>query len=339
MSKIKSLKTAPENTFNLIEFIELFSPDKKSKYTDTLLRLMKSTPNLEEHSREIVKEITGKFDFISKEDLINFSPIQLQLFYQFIESYFQPDDLIKFRQFCEYNERNLIQQNDLSKYKSFDEIIDQLSLAELKVDSKKLENETINIYEDDEWLLIRPLTYLASKKYGSNTKWCTTSENNSEYFIKYSSRGVLIYCINKKNGYKVASFYSLDKNEKEFSYWNQKDTRIDSTESELTIELIKFIRDYVKDPKVKTNRFMLSDDQRKIEDKLLKLPSFKSGSFDVTEPIEEPQQLERPLSNRIEAAIRRESEELEVSESENDVVASESIIERMQLLTSNRQNG
>ena len=41
MSKIKELKTTQSNVVNLIDIIELFSPDKKSKYTDLLLRLMK----------------------------------------------------------------------------------------------------------------------------------------------------------------------------------------------------------------------------------------------------------------------------------------------------------
>ena len=105
--------------------------------------------------------------------------------------------------------------------------MNQLSLAELKFNAKQMESQIIKLMDTDEWLVLRPLTYLASKKYGSNTKWCTTSEGNPDYFIKYSSKGVLIYCLNKKTGYKVASFYSLDKNDPEFSFWNQKDDRID----------------------------------------------------------------------------------------------------------------
>ncbi len=41
MSKIKELKTDTQNVLNLIDVLELFSPEKKSKYTDTLLRLMR----------------------------------------------------------------------------------------------------------------------------------------------------------------------------------------------------------------------------------------------------------------------------------------------------------
>jgi hypothetical protein len=105
---------------------------------------------------------------------------------------------------------------------------------------------------------------------------------------------VLVYCINKKNGYKVAAFYSLDKNEPEFSYWNQKDTRIDSTDSQLPLELIGFIRDYVKDPKVKSNTAMLTGDAKKKE---LALSNNKRGNA---------------ISERVASAVRRAQEEIEV---------------------------
>jgi hypothetical protein len=344
MSKIKDLKLNPDNNLNIISILELFSPDAKSKYTDTLLRLMKSTPNIKDHIKEIKQYITSNFNFISGDSLSQFSDIQLLLVHRFLDSFFNVQDLQTYRKFCEYNERGLITQNDLTKYKSFEEIMSSVSIAEMRVDVKEMETQIIKIHEDDEWLLLRPLTYLASKKYGSNTKWCTTQETNSEYFTKYTTKGVLIYCINKVNGYKVASFYSLDKNDPEFSYWNQKDTRIDSTDSELTLELIGFIRDYVKDPKVKTNRYMLSDDMRTKEDVLLK--SRTSGAL---EPIEMP---DRPLRTRIGEAIRREnyeendmdqqdmevSEMTELCEPETEIgTMPDSIIDRMTLVTNPTQ--
>lgn len=311
MSKIRDLKTNPEISLNLIEVLELFSPDKKSKYTETLFRLMKSSKRLDSHVKEIRHYFTQTYDFIKNEELDKFSNFQILLIYRFIDSFFESEDLKNFRKFCEYNERGLIIQNDLTKYKSFVEIMNQLSLAELKVDGKDLENEVIKVYEDEEWLLIRPLTYLSSKKYGSNTKWCTTTESNPEYFMKYTKKGVLIYCINKKTDYKVASFYSLDKNDPEFSFWDQKDSRIDSLDSELTDDLRKIIQQTSKDPKAKTNRFLLSDEQRIKEDKILNSNLYKSGSLRVVEedviaaPSEEGMAVMR---NRIENAIRREND-------------------------------
>ena len=306
MSKIKELKSNTDTTLNLIDVLELFSPGKKSKYTETLLRLMKNTKTLKSHVSEVKENITQTFDFISKEELEKFSDLQILLMYRFIDGFFNFSDLQNFKKFCDYNERGLIGQNDLTTYKSFDEIMNQLSVADLKVETKGLENEIIKVYEDDEWLLVRPLTYLSSRKYGANTKWCTTSEGNPDYFLKYTKRGVLIYCVNKKTGYKVASFYSLDKKEPEFSFWDQKDSRIDSLDSELTDELRKVIQEVSKDSKAKTNRFLLSDDQRTKEDKLLDSKAFRSGSLRMEEEVSEVANV--PMRNRIENAIRREND-------------------------------
>ena len=118
MSKIRDLKTNPENYFNVVEAIELFAPQGKSKYVDMLLRIMNNTPNLKEHGSDIISHMTKTFDFINKDDLKKFNPIQLLLMYKFTDTYFNTDDLLNFRKFCEYNERNLIDQNDLSTYKS-----------------------------------------------------------------------------------------------------------------------------------------------------------------------------------------------------------------------------
>lgn len=291
MSKIKELKTNTQNSINIVDILELFSPDKKSKYTDTLIRLMKNTRNLDEHIMEIKTTLLNNFDFVRLDDLNRFSDIQLMMTYRFLDSFFNFDDLKKYRKFCEFNERGLIPQNDLSSYKSFDDVMNQLSLAELKANTKQMESQIIKLMDTDEWLVLRPLTFLASKKYGSNTKWCTTSEGNPDYFIKYSSKGVLIYCLNKKTGYKVASFYSLDKNDPEFSFWNQKDNRIDSLDAEIPDDIRLLIQKESKNEKARTNRFLLSDDQRRIEDNLNRGMMDKTISFDQPVepvPIEEP---------------------------------------------------
>lgn len=320
MSRTKDLKTNPEFNVNLFELFSLFSIDKKTKYTETLLRIMKKTPNLDEHCREI-KDYLHKEYKIKQEELSTIPDLQLVFFYRVIDSMFNSEDIKTFQKFCEFNERGIIKQNDVSTYQSFDEINNAVSVAEITAQSKDLEKQVKLVYEDDEWLFIRPLTFNASKKYGSNTKWCTTTESNPEYFVKYSSRGVLIYCLNKKTGYKVASFRSLDKYDPEFSWWNQKDNRIDSLQSELPDELLKVIRvESLEKPK--TNRFLLSDDERIKEDKFLS----KYGSFKSMEPIDMPEPIREERIGRVrrrlelmeedvneqESLLRNEEESLEV---------------------------
>ena len=59
------------------------------------------------------------------------------------------------------------------------------------------------IYEDDKWLVVRPFTLEASKLYGAETQWCTTSETaysskRGFFFKTYIKEGCLYYIIDKK---------------------------------------------------------------------------------------------------------------------------------------------
>lgn len=326
MSRTKELKTSPEFNVNMFELFSLFSPNKKTKYTETLLRVMKKTPNIEEHCQEIKSFLSNEFN-IDKSELDNVPNLQLVFFYRIVDGMFNTSDLKTFQKFCEYNERGLIKQNDVSTYQSFEEINNAVSMADIIAQGKDLEKQIKLVHEDDEWLFIRPLTFNASKKYGSNTKWCTTTESNPEYFTKYASKGVLIYCLNKKTGYKVASFRSLDKNDPEFSWWNQKDTRIDSLQSEVPDELLKIIRKESTE-KAKTNRFLLSDEDRIIEDKFLS----KFGGY-VMQPIDQSQPQDEERIGRIRRGIERNAEEesetmgLELNHNPEDVMEVSRLVE------------
>ncbi len=304
MSRIKQIKLSTENNINLFKLFSLLVPERKDKYTETLLRIVKNTPNIETHLKEVKETLKREFS-IDTKDMNELERLEVLFFYRLLDS-FNFSDLRSFRKFCELNERGLIKQNDLSRYSTFDEIINSLSVAEMVSDHKELEKQVKILFDTEEWLLVRPLTYLSSKKYGSNTKWCTTTENNPEYFLKYTTKGVLIYCINKLTGYKVASFYSLDKNDPEFSFWNQKDNRIDSLDTELTDELRKIILEESKGKGSRTNRFLLSDEERIKEDEYFKRIGMMS--LKVDEPVE-PIELGR--ENYIRRAVERAAEELE----------------------------
>ena len=80
---------------------------------------------------------------------------------------------------------------------------------EKKDKEKELRKNTDKIYEDGNWLVVRPKTYEASCHYGAGTRWCTTSKETSNHFVRETDGKFLIYVINKKlnsdhNNYKVA---------------------------------------------------------------------------------------------------------------------------------------
>ena len=89
---------------------------------------------------------------------------------------------------------------------SFDTIQDLLYFVEqydefLKVadDEKIVKKESEKLYEDDRFLIIRPLSHKSSCYYGANTQWCTTTKDNEDYFNRYTSKGKLYYIIDKKS--------------------------------------------------------------------------------------------------------------------------------------------
>lgn len=297
MSRAKDLRNQEDNFINIYDVMSLFVFEKKHKYTETLLRIMKNTQNIDEHVNEIKKHLTTEFK-ISQTFLSSLSNLQLIFIYRFIDSMFNVEDLKKFQKFCEYNERNLIQQNDMSKYKNFDEVIKAVDMADLVVQEKEMEKQIKVIFKNDEWILLRPLTFAASKKYGSNTKWCTTF-NDQSYFDRYTTNGVLIYCINKKTGYKVASYFSLDKKNHEFSFWNATDIRIDSMETELPNELLKLI--FTENKSNKTNKDLFD---KQSEEKGTSLIS-KFGSF---------------ATSRIASAFSRENDESDIMEQAEEMI-------------------
>ena len=69
MSKIRELKSNTNNVLNFIDVLELFSPDKKSKYTETLLRLMNRTKNYNDHVDDMKRDIESKRKLLRRVEI------------------------------------------------------------------------------------------------------------------------------------------------------------------------------------------------------------------------------------------------------------------------------
>lgn len=261
MSRIEQLKKQnPNYTIEIIDIINDLVG--KVKYTELSLNLIKNKRESFVRSKnDIISELvseygqnTEKLEPKSYEELTNIMRV--------VGDYYGYNDFKTIKKFIELNEKNLIKQNDLSRFKSFEDLERQVSLAELRLIDKGLEKQIIKLYETDEWLVLKPMSFLASKKYGASTKWCTTQENDPDYYLRYSRRGILIYCMNKSTGEKVAAFKNLDMSyERETSFWNMIDARIDSIESGLPIEVMEVIKKEFSN-NTKSNWDLLSDEDR-----------------------------------------------------------------------------
>lgn len=107
---------------------------------------------------------------------------------------------------------------DLYQYKFTDsEMINYLGFDLAQAKERKEEKDrqkdakknSDKIYEDKNWLVVRPKNWVSSCVYGAGTKWCTTSKQTDSHFKRETERNFLIYVINKNKSsdnpeYKVA---------------------------------------------------------------------------------------------------------------------------------------
>jgi hypothetical protein len=203
--------------------------------------LFKNAENARTYHNDVI-EILADWE-IPQEKIDALSIYELHFIYVFLDSVGR-ENITNLLKFAEYNERKLIVRNDISTYKNFDELENQINLAEIKLMDKELQSQIQVLHDSDEWLVLKPLSFEASLKYGASTKWCTAMKNDREYFIRYSKRGIVIYCINRSTGEKIAAFKSINPDyEAETSFWDARDNRLDSMETNLPYYVLSIIRD------------------------------------------------------------------------------------------------
>ena len=106
---------------------------------------------------------------------------------------------------------------DIFKYASLKDLTSALETKSGKEVEKSIKTSEANILVNNEnMMIVEPLSMAASLKYGANTKWCTTySDPEENRFNNYFGDYTLVYFIDKIHKSKYAIAY--DKN-------NQKDT-------------------------------------------------------------------------------------------------------------------
>jgi hypothetical protein len=259
MSKITEIKNQyPELNISIIDIFSIIDSTKTNKYLPLLCKLFayRFQPNRlwgEQDYKSEMAHVTERMENLGF-DCNGMPDNEIYSYYIFID-YFNNDDIRDIISFRKFNERGLIKNNDITTYQTFEDIRSAVGLATLKDDEKIMKSQVVKEYEDDIWLALRPLTFGASSKYGSATKWCTTYQNDKQYFERYWKRGVLVYFINKITGLKFASFKSLD-NEKELSFWNAADSRVDYLELEIEDYMFPIVRQILKSDK--TNKDLCS---------------------------------------------------------------------------------
>ncbi|ASV44052.1 hypothetical protein PBI_SCTP2_37 [Salicola phage SCTP-2] len=110
------------------------------------------------------------------------------------------------------------------------EFVDSKSQEKTKREiNKSKKKDSIIVHEDDEKMVVIPLTKDASCYYGKNTKWCTAADKDNTFNRYFYTRNiVLFYIYMKNNNIKYAASYSKRKNM--FEYFNELDETLNESE-------------------------------------------------------------------------------------------------------------
>jgi hypothetical protein len=188
MSRIEELKKQNPN-FNIDGIAIMNDSLGKSKYTEMAINLIKHKilENNESRHKDLIYELQDELGF-DEEYLNSLTYMELSNIIHLISNYFGYSNFKLIKEFIDLNEKKLIENNDLTTYKTFNELELQISLSNLKSIDNEMTKQVQKLYETDEWLVVKPLSYQASLKYGASTKWCTASKDNAEYYFRYSKQ-------------------------------------------------------------------------------------------------------------------------------------------------------
>ena len=138
MSKIEELKKQNPN-FNLDGIAIINDSLGKVKYTEMTINLIKHrlSENNKARCEDLINQMHHEFGF-DFEYLKGLTFMELSNTINFISSFFGHDNFRLIKEFITLNEKKLIENNDLTTYKTFDELELQISLSSLKSIDKEM---------------------------------------------------------------------------------------------------------------------------------------------------------------------------------------------------------
>ena len=262
MSRLDELKKQyPELNITVFDMMTRLDTSKSYKYLPLMCKIigkrykpseLYQKADLAQLMLEIQSGLMNKG--ISTNDLTN---NQMYYLLNYVSEHIPIDTFQTLNLFMEYMDKGQIENTDVTSYKDLEDVRGAVTLASMKELTKDLEGQVIKEFEDDKWVVVRPLTFSASAKYGASTRWCTTYQKEKNYFEKYWRKGILVYFINKQTGYKFAGFKGLD-GDNEFSFWNSEDNRVDYLDVDADDYLFPIVRKIFKSEH--TNKNLCSND-------------------------------------------------------------------------------
>jgi hypothetical protein len=260
MTKLKKFKeTVPSwMKLSLIDVLEMIDPSNTNKFLPMLTNIVDSSfKNRVGNWGEDTIEFISRIETISPHLKGTFDVSDPSLVYSFwsLLERIPNNELDSLVDFIEMYEKHQITGVDINQIKTLNEIESVINLINIKNIGKEFSKQTYVDLDTEKWLVIRPLTYESSLKYGAHTKWCTAAKSNPYQFFRYTEEAVLIYCINKETGYKLAFHMFRDGNKfYDISFWNSVDDRIDSLSAEIDFDVYQLIKNIYTSSETKTNK-------------------------------------------------------------------------------------
>ena len=248
---IKKIKKE-NNSINisLIDLMGKLDTSETKKYTQFLFKILKN--NFDNDMKYFIKESSDREKKVN--EILMANTFDGWVTKRVIGNLYGWDEVDSFINFCEFMERGLTNEKDISKYDSWEMVTSEVFQAKNRNLFKMAKKEVKVVYEDDQYMCIKPLTYAASVSYGYQTRWCTASVQEPSYFYNHSKDGVLVYLIDKINNVKFGFYH----NSYQIQIYNQKDDRIDSMETGLPVELLhKLIGEMKSEAKDKNFNYKL----------------------------------------------------------------------------------
>ncbi len=191
MSRLDKLKEQhPELNVSLIDILTKADPTKTYKYTEFIIKIMKEWFSMDANGNEIYDKSNDILYDKSNDILLN---IAIELI--------GGSNVDTINNFENHTKAGRIKSPDISTYNSFWDIKVAVDNANEIVRLKELEKQTKKLYNDEEWLVLIPLSYESSAAYGMNTKWCVTQRN---YWDEYIRKYKLVFILNKRTNEKYA---------------------------------------------------------------------------------------------------------------------------------------
>ena len=242
MNKKQLKKTTEDLNIKIYDLLRMLDPTKTGKYMQFLIK--------EFRSRHKEKGYVNYSPLLTNENYLDSirKKCKNELDDRVVDYLFDilnTTNVVNLQVFNNLLERGKIKENDIQKYESFTDIEKAIVNYEEQNHEDNI-HEYQEIYKDDRWYVVKPLSYYTSKIYGASTKWCTSSRETPKQFYECSKEGILLYIMDRANNKKWAVHWTIWKGGKEeMSWWDDKDSRIDSIQVDIPFGIMNEVKNHL----------------------------------------------------------------------------------------------